>query len=67
MLPRALANIEVQSRRDFEVDKIPTERHGEAFRVDEARINTVKKKLCGLDRRRAESASSAPVLVPSIH
>ena len=40
VLPRALANIEVQSRRDFEVDKIPTERRGEAFHVDEARIST---------------------------
>ena len=43
VLPRALAYIEVQSRRDFEVDKIPTERHGEAFRADEARISTFYK------------------------
>ena len=43
VLPRALANIEVQSRPDFEVDKIPTERHGETFGVNESRISALQK------------------------
>ena len=45
VLPGALANIEVQSRPYFYVDKIPTERYGEAFRFDQARISTFQKNF----------------------
>ena len=45
MLPRVLANIEVQIRPDFEVYTIPTERYVGALRVDEARTSTSSKNF----------------------